>query len=299
MSTLGILCHTYLLTTVGLFYANAGSSVFGSIVHGYGEVTTQTQAYFGGFQEGLKHGPGLVVWRDGNLKLGYWHTGKLLYGFQHWIKDNNVTIQDWKEKPRAIQAIHKHKHFTIAVMHCEAAQDTKELNADWAAPHMDEFEFDPAVFDVHALSSNVLCKLDGGIYFGSTLGRKPHGYGEWSSSKGELFMGGFQKGHRHGPGLLQRSDGSLSIGYWESDICRYEFQFGGDSVTMNSYRPYLEIVQSRMTLSMSPSVISIIPEPAIINATPPPQPLPAPLKTPPEFLSIAADPIARLAKKNV
>lgn len=264
--------------------------------HGYGQIKSDQDFYFGGFQEGLKHGPGLVVWPDGTFKLGYWHTGKLLYGFQHWINENNVSIQDFKdkEKPLAIQAIHKHKHFTIAVKHCEAAQDTKELNADWTSPHIDEFEFDPTVFDVHALTSNVLCKMDDGIYFGSTLARKPHGYGEWSLSKGELFMGGFQKGNRHGPGLLQRSDGSLSIGYWESDICRYEFQLGADSVTMTSYRAYLEVVQSRVTLSMSPSVISITPEPTIVNAYP--QPLP----TPPKLIEQhTMDPAALSAKKNV
>jgi hypothetical protein len=73
---------------------------FKNRIHGYGQMKSDKESYFGGFQEGLKHGPGLVVWPDGNLKLGYWNNGKLLYGFQHWIKDNNVTIQDWKEKPR-------------------------------------------------------------------------------------------------------------------------------------------------------------------------------------------------------
>ena len=61
----------------------------------------------------------------------------------------------------------------------------------------------------------------GHIYFGITIGARPHGHGVMESPDGRVYDGAFRDGVRHGEGLLTYPTGETYTGRWENDEKRH------------------------------------------------------------------------------
>jgi hypothetical protein len=180
-----IICWVYLSSVAAI----ADECIEGDCVNGRGTMVYKTGHKFtGGFQDGMRHGEGVLL-MPGNRKMtGVWEKNEIRKG-TFWGSDGSKYVGQWQYRERNGRG-------TLTY------PDGREYVGDFKSGQRH--------------GKGTMTYPDGRTYVGDFVFGARTGRGTMTYPDGKKYSGGFKDGERHGQGVLVYPDGTQKAGEFEN-----------------------------------------------------------------------------------